>query len=102
MLEQTLQSSGLTAIIQKLLLDLREEMSLVGCMANEDEIDAIKVRGALFALITARLEDAHEIAVKGQSSKADQELISQITSDLEGNLDEIRILLNASAIVSKP
>ena len=56
------------------------------------------MRGALFALITARLEDAHEIAVKGQSSKADQELISQITKDLEGNLEEIQILLNASTI----
>jgi len=77
-------------------------MSLVGCMTNEDEIDAIKVRGALFALITARLEDAHEIAVKGQSSKAGQQLISQLTNDLEGNLEEIRILLNASTIVSKP
>lgn len=70
-------------------------------MANEDEIDAIKVRGALFALITARLEDAHLIAVKGQSSKADQKLISQLTSDLEGILEEVRILLNASAIGSK-
>ena len=87
---------------EKLLLDLLEEMSLVGCMTNEDEIDAIKVRGALFALITARLEDAHEIAVKGQSSKAGQQLISQLTNDLEGNLEEIRILLNASTIVSKP
>ncbi len=84
-----------------LLLDLREEMSLVGCMANEDEIDAIKVRGALFALITARLEDAHEIAAKGQSSKADQKLISQLTNDLECNLEEIRVLLDASAIVSE-
>jgi len=101
MLEQTLQSSGLSAKNEKLLLDLREEMSLVGCMANEDEIDAIKVRGALFALITARLEDAHEIAVRGQSLKADRELISQITKDLEGNLEEIRILLNASVLVSE-
>ena len=102
MLEQTLQSSAFSAKNGKLLLDLREETSLVGCMANEDEIDAIKVRGALFALITARLEDAHEIAVRGQSSKADRELISQLTSDLEGNLEEIRILLNASALVSEP
>jgi len=100
MLEQTLQSSGLSAIMQKLLLDLREETSVVGSMESDDKFDAIKVRGALFALITARLEDAHEIAVKGQSSKADQQLISQLISDLEGNLDEIRILLNASEIVS--
>jgi|GEM_PF-6713108 len=100
MLEQTLQSSVFSAISQKLLLDLREETSLVEYMDNDERIDAIKVRGALFALITARLEDAHLIAVKGQSSKADQQLISQLISDLEGNLDEIRILLNASEIVS--
>jgi hypothetical protein len=37
-------------------------------MANlSDEIDAIKVRSALFALVTARLEDAHMFAVKGQA-----------------------------------
>ena len=101
MLEQTLQSSGLSAIMQKLLLDLREETSLVGCMDTDEKLDAIKVRGALFALITARLEDAHEIAVRGQSSKADPQLISQLTSVLEDNLDEIRILLNASEFVSE-
>ena len=70
-------------------------------MENDETFDAVKVRGALFALITARLEDAHEIAVKGQSSESDQQLISQLTSDLEGNLDEIRILLNASVLVSE-
>ena len=101
MLEQTLQSSGLSAKNQKLLLDLREETSVVGSMESNDKFDVIKVRSALFALITARLEDAHEIAVKGQSSKADQELISQLTNDLESNLEEIRILLNASAIISE-
>lgn len=101
MLEQTLESSGLSAIMQKLLLDLREETRPVVVMDSDDKFDAIKVRGALFALITARLEDAHEIAVKGQSSKADQQLISQLTNDLEANLEEIRILLNASALVSE-
>ncbi|MEQ8743662.1 hypothetical protein [Parasphingorhabdus sp.] len=101
MLEQTQQSSGLSAKIEKLLLDLREETSVVGSMESDDKFDAIKVRGALFALITARLEDSHEIAVRGQSSKVDQELIFQLTNDLEGNLEEIRILLNASTIVSE-
>ncbi|WP_159646175.1 hypothetical protein [Sphingorhabdus sp. 109] len=101
MLEQTLQSSGLSAIMQKLLLDLREETSVVGSMVSDDKFDATKVRGALFALIAARLEDAHEIAVRGQSSKADQQRIWQLTRDLEGNLEKIRILLNASTIVSE-
>ena len=51
-------------------------------MANiNDEIDAIKIRSALFALITARLEDAHMFAVKGQSRDLDAaELIGQLNS----------------------
>jgi hypothetical protein len=69
-------------------------------MDNDEKLDATKVRGAVFALITARLEDAHEIAVRGQSSKADQDLIVQLTNDLEANLEEIRILLNALTLVS--
>lgn len=68
-------------------------------MDIDEKLDAIKVRGALFALITARLEDAHEIAVRGQSSKAGRELISQLKNDLEANLEEIQILLNASVLV---
>lgn len=80
---------------------MREKTHLVERMENGDKFDAIKVRGALFALITARLEDAHEIAVKGQSSKTDQKLISQITNDLEANLEEIRTLLNALALISE-
>jgi len=44
-LEQALKSSGLSAISQKLLLDLHEETSLVGCMDNDEKFDAINVRG---------------------------------------------------------
>lgn len=88
-------------MIEKLLLDLREETRLLGCMNNDEKFDATKVRGALFALITARLEDAHEFAVKGQSYKADRELISQLTIDLEARLEEIQILVNASELVSE-
>jgi len=101
MLEQTLKSSDLSPNTQKLWVDLREDNRLVECMDNGEKFDAIKVRGALFALITARLEDAHEIAVKGQSSKNDQKLISQLTIDLEAHLEEIQILLNASELVSE-
>lgn len=100
MLEQTLKSSCLSANTQKLLLDLREKPHLAECMESGDKFDAIKVRGGLFALITARLEDADEIAVRGQSSKNDQRLISQLTNDFEANLDEIRILLNGYALVA--
>ena len=101
MLEQALESSGLSANTEKLLLDLPEKTSLGGCMNNDEKIDAIKVRGALFALITARLENAHEFALKGQSSKTVQKLISQLTIDPEVHLEEIQILLNASELVSE-
>ncbi len=74
-------------------------MSVVERMKNDDEIDDIAVRTGLFALITARLEDAHEIAVTGQSSKIDEQLVFDLSSDLESNLDEIRILLSAVAVV---
>ena len=42
MLEQTLLSSGLSAIIQKVLLDVRRETSLFGNMDNDEKFDAIK------------------------------------------------------------
>ncbi|QTD57199.1 hypothetical protein [Parasphingorhabdus cellanae] len=74
-------------------------MSVAERMKNDDKIDHIAVRTGLFTLITARLEDAHEIAVKGQSTKIDEQLVSQLSSDLESNLDEIQILLNATAVI---
>lgn len=58
---------------------------------TEDEIDPIKVRTGLFALITARLEDAHEIAVKGQAAKISDQEVGGLVVDLRSTLDEINI-----------
>lgn len=74
-------------------------MSVLERKKNDTEIDDIAMRTGLFASITVRLEDAHEMAVTGQSSKIDEQLVSDLSSDLESNLDEIRILLSAVAIV---
>lgn len=68
-------------------------------MAGDDEIDPIKVRTGLFALITACLEDAHEFGVKGQSAKTDNDQIASFDSDIRSNLDEIRIHLEAIELI---
>jgi len=65
-------------------------------MANDgDEIDAIEVRTELFALITARLEDAHDIAVRGQAAKISNQDIGDLIVDLRSILDEIKIQIDA-------
>jgi len=69
MLEQMLKSSGLLDVTQKLHMDFKVDPSIGSSMTNEDEIDPIRLRTALFALMTAKLEDAHETAVKCQSTK---------------------------------
>lgn len=68
-------------------------------MANEDEIDPVKVQTGLFALITARLEDAHEFAVKGQSAKANSEQACEYLSDIRSNLDEVYVQLTAIELI---
>jgi len=72
-----------------------------GCdMANlDDEIDPIKVRSALFALITARLEDAHMFAVKGQSRDLNAADARNCNSDIRSILEEIQIQLNAAELI---
>ena len=70
-------------------------------MANhDDEIDPIKVRSALFALITMRLEDAHIIAVKGQSKELGAADASNCLSDIRSILDEIQIQLDAGELIN--
>ncbi len=69
-------------------------------MSNaDDEIDPIKVRTGLFALITARLEDAHEIAVKGQAAKIGNQNIGDLIVDLRSILDEINIHIDAIDLI---
>ncbi len=64
-------------------------------MKNEDEVDPIKVRTGLFALVTARLEDAHEIAVKRQAAKISIQDVGDLIVDLRSMLDEINIQIDA-------
>jgi len=51
---------------------------------------------ALFAEITALLEDAHEIAVQGQNSRLQRQGYLEATAELETILEQIR--LNSDAI----
>ncbi len=64
-------------------------------MINLDEIDPQNARSGLFALITARLEDAHEIAVRGQRNEIDQSETSQLLDELIDQTNQIEILLMA-------
>ncbi|WP_109355470.1 hypothetical protein [Sphingorhabdus sp. EL138] len=64
-------------------------------MADDDEIDPIKVRTGLFALVTARLEDAHQIAVKGQAASVGNRDVSGLVIELRSLLDEINVQLDA-------
>lgn len=73
----------------------------MGCgMVNiDDEIDSIKVRTGLFALITARLEDANMFAVKGQSRDLNTADARNHISDIRSILDEIHIQLDAAELI---
>lgn len=62
---------------------------------NGDNMPQIDVP-AIFAEITALLEDAHEIAVRGQSSRLERQRHLEATAELETILDQIR--LNSDAI----
>ena len=69
-------------------------------MANiDEEIDPVKVRSALFALITARLEDAHIFAVNGQARDLDAADVKGRIIDLRSVLDKIRIQLDAAELI---
>ncbi len=69
-------------------------------MANlGDEIDPIIVRSALFALITARLEDAHMFAVKGQPRDLDAADARDCITDIRSILDEVQIQLDAAELI---
>ena len=70
-------------------------------MANlDDEIDPVKLRSALFALITARLEDAHAFAVKGQARDLDAAEFKSNITDIRAILDEIVIQLAAAELIN--
>lgn len=73
----------------------------MGCgMVNiDDEIDPIKVRTGLFAIITARLEDANMLAVRGQSRGLNTADARNYITDIQSILDEIQIQLDAAELI---
>ncbi len=84
-------------------MDFHAKSSMGWDMADtDDEIDPIKVRTGLFALITARLEDAHEIAVKGQVAKISNQDIGDLIVDLRSMLDETNIHIDAIDLLRDP
>lgn len=69
-------------------------------MANiEQELDPTKVRSGLFAIMTAMLEDAHDAAVKGQSSQSSVDDIDEQITDIRSILDEVKVQLDAAELI---
>lgn len=64
-------------------------------MVQNDEIERRADVPALFADITALLEDAHEIATRGQNSKLEQADYLKAVGDLGKMLDQVRLLSGA-------
>ena len=64
-------------------------------MINLDEFEPIKARSGLLALITAGLEDAHELAVQGQRTKMDRSEVLKILERIVDQTNQIEILLMA-------
>lgn len=61
-------------------------------MADNDDIAEPANIPALFAEITALLEDAHGISVHGQNSKLERADYLKATEELREMLDQIRLL----------
>ncbi len=76
-------------------MDFRKMSSMGRDMADYNEIDATKVRTGLFALVTARLEDAHEVAVKGQATNVGNADVSGLVIELRSMFDEINVQMDA-------
>ena len=64
-------------------------------MADNDDIEDPANVPALFAEITALLEDAHEIAVQGQNSKLERADYLKAVGELGKMLAEMRSLSQA-------
>ncbi len=64
-------------------------------MINLDEIDPRKARSGLCALVTARLEDSREVAVRGQRSEVDHGDMIELLEELVDQISQIEILMMA-------
>lgn len=69
-------------------------------MANiDDETDPIKARTGLFAIMTARFEDASVFTVKSQSRDLSAADARNHISDISSILDEVQIQLDAAELI---
>ena len=57
--------------------------------------------GHIFAIATARLETAHEVAVEGQAPDSDAAAIQAITGRLRGIAAEIITLADTAALLAR-
>lgn len=69
-------------------------------MADDNEIDPTKVRTGLFVLVTARLEDAHQIAVKGQAANICNVDVSGLVIELRSLFEEINVQMDAIELMN--
>lgn len=63
--------------------------------------DTRELLGRLFARATMALEDAHEIAVKGQMSKHTAKAVSKCAVELKRIALEVSVLADAALVVSR-
>ena len=95
MLEHTPKSRGLSSEIRKLDVDFHAKSNIDWGMINLEEIDPRKARSGLFALLTARLEDAHEFAVHGQNRELGQDKLLPMLEEVTDQDNQIEFLLMA-------
>ncbi len=82
-------------------MDFHAKSSMGWDMADtDDHVDPIKVRTGLFALVTARLEDAHQIAVKGQAANVGNADVGGLVIELRSMFDEINVQLDAIELMN--
>lgn len=95
MLGMPLKSSLKISALQKMRVDFVPHMSVGRGMKNLDEIDPGKARSGLFALVTARLEDAHELAVRGQRPEIERGDVTELIEELVDQISQIEIMIMA-------
>lgn len=62
-------------------------------------LEQVPKSSGLFAIITARLEDANMLAVKGQSRGLNTANARNYITDIQSILDEIQIQLDAAELI---
>lgn len=70
-------------------------------MAIDDDMNPDATVPALFAEITALLEDAHEIAVRGQNSRLSRAEYRSCATELRYALDQIHTLTGSVQLMMR-